>query len=85
MIFIYMVYVFGTIGFLAGFCLGILILNGLLKNRSKKDLLEDRGLKWTYGLFVWLVAAVTAYAAVQSYHIHLHKGSFESRKDTENR
>lgn len=76
-----MVYVIGTIGFLAGFALGVLILNGLLKDRSRAELLEDRGLKWTYGLFVWVVAAVTSYAAVQSYYIHIYDGSFESQKE----
>lgn len=78
-----MVYVIGTIGFLAGFALGVLILNGLLKDRSKAELLEDNGLKWTYGLFVWIVAAVTSYAAVQSYHVHVYKGSFESQEEIE--
>jgi len=71
-----MVYVIGTIGFFAGFALGVLILNALLKDRSRAELLEDRGLKWTYGLFAWIVAAVTSYAAVQSYYIHLANGSF---------
>ena len=71
-----MVYVVGTIGFFAGFALGIMILNGLLKNRSREELLEDRGLKWTYGLFAWIVAGVTSYAAVQSYYIHVANGSF---------
>jgi len=73
---IVMVYVIGTIGFFAGFALGVLILNALLKDRSRAELLEDRGLKWTYGLFAWIVAAVTSYAAVQSYYIHLANGSF---------
>lgn len=71
-----MVYVVGTIGFFAGFALGIMIINGLLRHRSRQELIEDRGLKWTYGLFAWFVAAVTSYAAVQSYHIHIANGSF---------
>ena len=71
-----MVYVIGTIGFFAGFALGVFILNHLLKDRSRAELLEDRGLKWTYGLFVWIVAAVTSYAAVQSYNIHFGDVTF---------
>ena len=67
---IYMVYVVGTIGFFSGFVLGIFILNFLLRDRSRLELLEDRGLKWTYGLFAWVIAAITSYAAVQSYYIY---------------
>ncbi len=71
-----MIYVIGTIGFFSGFSLGLFILKGLLQDRSRAELLEDRGLKWTYGLFVWIVAAVTSYAAVQSYSIYIENGSF---------
>lgn len=70
-----MVYVFGIVGFFAGFALGVLMLKVLLRGRSNKELLEDTGLKWTYGLFVWIVAAVTSYVAVQSYYIHFESGS----------
>ena len=65
-----MVYVVGTIGFFAGFALGILILKGLLKDRSQEELLNDRSLKWTYGLLTWFVAAATSFAAVQVYHLY---------------
>ena len=67
---IVMVYVVGTIGFFGGFALGVIILNRLLADRSRAELLEDRGLKWTYGLFAWIVAAVSSYAAVQSYNVY---------------
>ena len=70
MILIVMVYVVGTIGFFAGFALGILILNGLLKDRDPKELLEDPRLKWTYGLFTWGVAAVTSYASIQVFNLY---------------
>jgi len=65
-----MVYVVGTIGFLGGFALGLLILNRLLADRSRAELLEDRGLKWTYGLLAWIVAAIGSFAAVQSYSLY---------------
>jgi len=65
-----MVYLVGTIGFFSGFVLGIFILNALLSDRSRRELLEDRGLKWTYGLFAWIIAGITSYAAVQSYYIY---------------
>lgn len=65
-----MVYVVGTIGFIGGFVLGLVILQGLLRDRSRAELLEDNGLKWTYGLFNWFVAAVSAYACVQLYKVY---------------
>ena len=65
-----MVYVVGTIGFLGGFVLGIFILNALLKDRTRQELLEDHGLKWTYGLFAWVVAGVSCYASVQTFNFY---------------
>lgn len=65
-----MVYVLGTIGFIGGFVLGLAILRVLLKDRSTQELLEDRGLKWTYGLFCWVVAAAGAYSCVTLYNLY---------------
>jgi hypothetical protein len=66
-----MVYVVGTMGFFAGFALGILILKGLLRDRSTEELLENRGLKWTYGLMAWIIAAVSSYASVEVYNLYI--------------
>lgn len=65
-----MVYVIGTIGFFTGFGLGVLILNKLLMDRSRDELLQDRGLKWTYGLFTWILAVGMSYASVQMFNIY---------------
>ena len=64
-----MVYIVGIAGFIGGFFLGLFIANYLLKERSRRELLENDSLKWTYGVFVWIVAALSAYSAVITYGI----------------
>ncbi len=59
-----MVYVAGIIGFLCGFAFGIGIINLFLRNRSKRELLNDKSLRWTYGVAVWIVAGLGAWAGV---------------------
>lgn len=66
-----MVYVIGIIGFIAGFAMGQLILHFLLRHKSREELLEDSGLKWTYGLLNWGFAALGAYSFVQLYKEYL--------------
>jgi len=62
-----MVYVAGVIGFLGGFCLGIMFLSFMLRNVSQEDLLNDRYLRWKYGILNWLIAILGAYSAVHMY------------------
>lgn len=64
-----MVYIVGLAGLLLGFAAGQLLLLMLLRNRSNKEILTDRGIKWTYGLLNWIVAGAGAYAAVLLYGI----------------
>lgn len=59
-----MVYIFGIVGFLGGFSMGLLLIHFFLKSRSKRDLVEDKSLRWTYGVLVWLCAGLGAWAAV---------------------
>ena len=66
-----MVFVVGTMGFFAGIALGILILKGLLRDRSTEELLENRVLKWTYGLMAWVIAGITSYASVEVYQLYI--------------
>lgn len=65
-----MIYLVGVIGFIAGFALALRILAYLLKDRPSSDLLEDRGLKFTYGLLAWGIAAFTAFCAVTVYKVY---------------
>lgn len=62
-----MVYVAGILGFIGGFALAMKILGYLLKDRSREELLQDRGLRLTYGLLAWGVAGFSAFCAVTLY------------------
>lgn len=57
-----MVYVISIIGFIGGFALGLFFIQLFLKNKSNKDLLEDKGLKWKFGLIPWVTAIMGAYS-----------------------
>lgn len=62
-----MIYLVGLGGLIGGFMAGQLVLLFLLRHRSRKDLLEDRSLRWTYGLINWAVAAMGVWVAVSLY------------------
>ena len=59
-----MIYVFGTLGFFGGFILGQMVLAVLLRGKTRDELLNDRALRWKYGLLNWLIALLTAASAV---------------------
>lgn len=62
-----MVYVFGIIGFIAGFILGQMLLYFLLRHKSRKELVENDSLKWTYGILNWVIAGASSYGFVMLY------------------
>lgn len=62
-----MIYIFGTVGFFAGFMLGQIVLAYLLRGRTQEELLNDRGLRWRYGTLAWLIAFASAGACVYVY------------------
>ena len=66
-----MVYVFGIAGFVLGFAAGLFVINLFLKSFSSSELVKDKSLRWTYGLAVWIMASIGAYAGVW-----LHSRSF---------
>ncbi|MEM6780678.1 MAG: hypothetical protein AAF569_02320 [Pseudomonadota bacterium] len=63
-----MVYLIGILGFIGGFILGVMLIGIFLKSRSKQELMENKSIRWTYGVFVWFVAGLTAWAAVTTYN-----------------
>lgn len=62
-----MVYLFGIIGLILGFAGGLFIISLFLKGYSRKDLVRDKSLRWTYGLAVWVFAALGAWGGVWLY------------------
>ncbi|MBL4804101.1 MAG: hypothetical protein JKY71_04485 [Alphaproteobacteria bacterium] len=65
-----MVYVAGILGFIGGFILGQMVLHFLLRHKSTEELLNDKGLKYTYGLLCWAMAALGAYSFVSMYNLY---------------
>ena len=64
-----MIYVMGVLGFFGGFIVGQMILYFLLRHKSNKELLEDKGLKLKYGLVGWGCAALGAYGLMKLYEL----------------
>ena len=62
-----MVYVAGFIGFVFGFLVGQAVLLMLLRGRSKKEILENKQIHWTYGLLNWVIAGTGAYIFAFGY------------------
>ena len=63
-----MVYVFGFIGLVIGFAAGQVFIYFQLRDRKREDILNDRGLRWTYGVFNWIIAAIGVYCFVFMYN-----------------
>lgn len=59
-----MIYVITIIGFIGGFMLGLFLIQLFLKNKSNKELLSDKGLKWKFGMIPWLMAVAGAYCTM---------------------
>lgn len=63
-----MIYAFGTIGFILGFAAGLAIINLFLRHYSARDLIMNKAdLRWTYGVAVWIFAALGAWGGVWLY------------------
>ncbi len=59
-----MVYLFGILGFIGGFALGLMIIGQFLRGVKNRELIENRSYRWTYGVAVWVMAAIGAYVGV---------------------
>ncbi len=62
-----MVYGVGILGLIGGFAFGVMVLHFLTRHKSREELLNDRFLKWKYGLLCWGIAALGCYSFVQMY------------------
>jgi len=63
-----MAFLFGFLGFVLGFGLGLFMISFFLHHLPKRALLTDRSLRWTYGLPVWAVAGLGAWGGVFVYN-----------------
>ena len=64
-----MVYLIGVTGFVIGFLAGQTLLIYLLRDSgiSNKELLEDKALRFKYGMMNWLVAVLGSFLFVWIY------------------
>lgn len=62
-----MIYLMGILGFVGGFILGQMVLYFLLRHKTKEELLNDKSLKWTYGLINWAFAGLGSYGLIVLY------------------
>lgn len=62
-----MVYLFGSLGFVIGFTGGLFVIRLFLQGYSRKDLLQDKALWWSYGTAVWVFAGLGAGAGIWLY------------------
>jgi len=65
-----MVYLVGMVGFIGGFFAGQMLLHFLLRHKTKEDLLNDKSLKWQYGILNWLIAILGCYATIRMYEFY---------------
>lgn len=63
-----MVYIFAFVGFVMGFGVGLGVINVLLRNRSLKDIQNDKSLRFRSGLAVWVFAGLGGWAGVWLYN-----------------
>jgi len=64
------VWLAGLGGLIVGFVGGLSLLQKLLRDKSRYDLLHDKDLRLKYGLFVWLIAGLSCYMAVWLYNYY---------------
>lgn len=62
-----MVYLCGIVGFVLGFVAGMFVINLFLSRYSKAELVKNRSLRWTYGLAVWVFAALGTWGGIWLY------------------
>ncbi|MEM7618528.1 MAG: hypothetical protein AAF244_03990, partial [Pseudomonadota bacterium] len=58
-------------GFVCGFFVGQFLLLRLLKDRPTEELLNNKSLKWTYGVLNWIIAGIGAYSFVFLYQYYI--------------
>ncbi len=62
-----MVYIFGFIGFIFGFAIGLGVINVLLRNHKISEIKQNKSVRWIYGLTVWGLSGLGSYIGVIIY------------------
>ena len=63
-----MVYLFGLIGFVTGFAIGLGIINVLLRKQSLDEIKSKPSNKWKFGTIVWVLGILGAWVGANLYH-----------------
>lgn len=66
----YMIYLFGIVGAIVGFSIGLGTINVMLRNVPKEKLQSDQSIKWKYGLLVWGFFGLGGWLGVWIYNNH---------------
>ncbi len=61
-------WIIGILGFLGGFAFGQVLLMRWLKDKSKAELLSNKDLRYSYGIFNWIMAIVGCLSSLWLYH-----------------
>jgi len=65
-----MVYLFGIIGFVLGFAIGLGIINVILRHKNIDEIKQNKSYRWKYGLLVWFMGFVGARIAVVLFNAY---------------
>lgn len=63
-----MVYIFGFVGFVMGFGVGLGMINVALRYKSKEEIRSDPSLKWKYGPWAWVFGGLGSWLGVWIYN-----------------
>lgn len=62
-----MVYLFGLVGFVFAFSVGLGLINVILRGKTKEQL-QEKNIRMKYGLLVWGLAILGGWAGVTIYN-----------------
>lgn len=63
-----MVYLVSIVGFILGFLAGQKMLLHMLRDYSNKELLENKALRWKFGMLNWFMAMFGALCSLWVYN-----------------
>jgi len=62
-----MVYLFGLVGFVFAFSVGLGLINVILRKKTKEQL-QEKNIRMKYGLMVWALAILGGWGGVTIYN-----------------